>query len=59
MLLKMGVDARIEDDALVVTGETLEARILNGRLLKGGKYTSSHDHRMVMALCTLRLVRCH
>ena len=50
MLLKMGVDARIEDDALVVTGETLEARILNGRLLKGGKYTSSHDHRMVMAL---------
>ena len=50
MLLQMGVKARIEEDALLVRGETLEARLLGGRLLKGGAYTSSHDHRMVMAL---------
>lgn len=50
MLLQMGVEARIEGDELVVWGETLAARILGGRLLKGGEYTSRHDHRMVMAL---------
>ena len=50
MLLQMGVDARIEGDELVVLGESLAARLLNGRLLRGGAYTSHHDHRMVMAL---------
>ena len=50
MLLQMGVEARIEGDELVVWGETLAARLLGGRLLKGGEYTSRHDHRMVMAL---------
>ena len=50
MLLQMGVEARIEGDELVVFGESLSARLLNGRLLKGGAYTSRHDHRMVMAL---------
>ena len=50
MLLQMGVDASIEGDELVVCGETLASRILRGRLLKGGSYSSSHDHRMVMAL---------
>ena len=50
MLLQMGVEARIEGDDLVVFGESLSARLLNGRLLKGGEYTSRHDHRMVMAL---------
>jgi 3-phosphoshikimate 1-carboxyvinyltransferase len=50
MLLQMGVDAVIEGDELVVCGESLSARILNGRLLEGGEYTSRHDHRMVMAL---------
>ena len=50
MLLQMGVEARIEGDELVVLGESLSARLLNGRLLKGGEYTSRHDHRMVMAL---------
>ena len=50
MLLQMGVEARIEGDDLVVGGESLSARLLNGRLLKGGEYTSRHDHRMVMAL---------
>ena len=50
MLLQMGVDAAIEGDELVVCGESLAARLLNGRLLEGGEYTSRHDHRMVMAL---------
>ena len=50
MLQQMGVEAHIEDDVLVIFGETLSARLLSGRLLKGGEYTSRHDHRMVMAL---------
>ena len=50
MLLQMGVEARIEGDELVVFGESLSARLVGGRLLKGGAYTSHHDHRMVMAL---------
>ncbi len=50
MLLQMGVEARVEGDELVVWGESLAARLLGGRLLKGGDYTSRHDHRMVMAL---------
>lgn len=50
MLLQMGVETSIEGDELVVCGESLTSRILNGRLLKGGEYSSHHDHRMVMAL---------
>lgn len=50
MLTQMGVEARIEADELVIAGESLAARLLSGRLLKGGAYTSRHDHRMVMAL---------
>lgn len=50
MLIQMGVEARIDGDSLYVCGETLTSRILNGRLLNGGEYTSRHDHRMVMAL---------
>ncbi len=50
MLHQMGVEAGIMEDELVVVGESLPQRILNGRLLKGGDYTSRHDHRMVMAL---------
>ena len=50
MLTQMGVQAQIEDDELVVEGHTLAQRLLSGALLKGGAYTSHHDHRMVMAL---------
>ena len=50
MLQQMGVEAHIEDDVLVIFGESLSARLLSGRLLRGGEYTSRHDHRMVMAL---------
>ena len=59
MLTQMGVQAHIERDELVVEGHTLAQRLLGSpiksgmtgvALLKGGAYTSHHDHRMVMAL---------
>lgn len=50
MLKKMGVEATIEGDELVVVGQTLAHRIMAGNLLRGGEYTSHDDHRMVMAL---------
>lgn len=50
MLHQMGVEAGIMDDELIVVGESLQERILNGHMLRGGDYTSHHDHRMVMAL---------
>lgn len=50
MLTQMGVEASANGDTLSITGESVESRLLNGHLLKGGEYTSSHDHRMAMAL---------
>lgn len=50
MLTQMGVSAEISGNALVVEGRGLAERCLSGTLLKGGSYTSHHDHRMVMAL---------
>ena len=50
MLTQMGVKACIEKDELIIEGHTLVQRLLDGSLLKGGSYTSHHDHRMVMAL---------
>ena len=71
MLRQMGVDARREDDELIIRGYSLAQRLLGQQthgsagqsavqaggqasrvpgLLKGGDYTSHHDHRMVMAL---------
>ncbi len=50
MLTAMGVHAAIKGDVLEISGMPLARRILLGRMLKGGRYTSSHDHRMVMAL---------
>ena len=62
MLTQMGVQAEIEGDELVVKGYSLTERLAGGfpirsgmtcggtGLLKGGAYTSHHDHRMVMAL---------
>ncbi len=54
-LTKMGVSAYAEGDLLTVEGHSLESRILNGTLLKGGEYTSFHDHRMAMALTVASL----
>ena len=50
MLDRMGVKASVEGDEMVIEGQSLVQRILRGELLKGGAYTSHHDHRMVMAL---------
>ena len=50
MLTQMGVKASIVKDELIVEGQTLVQRLMGGNLLKGGAYTSYHDHRMVMAL---------
>ncbi len=50
MLHKMGVEADVEGDELVIVGQSLSSRLLSGNLLRGGEYTSCHDHRMVMAL---------
>lgn len=50
MLTQMGVDSEISGDELVVTGCSLAQRLLDKCMLKGGAYTSHHDHRMVMAL---------
>ena len=65
MLTQMGVKAEIEGDEMVIEGYSLAQRLLcqmgkchlehsegsvTGGLLRGGAYTSHHDHRMVMAL---------
>ncbi|MBO7546920.1 MAG: hypothetical protein J6T07_00555, partial [Bacteroidales bacterium] len=50
MLQQLGVEARIEGDELVIRGHSLATRLATGTLLRGGAYTSRHDHRMVMAL---------
>ena len=54
-LTKMGVETFVEGDCLSVIGHTLENRLLNGNLLKGGDYSSFHDHRMAMALTVASL----
>lgn len=58
MLTQMGVKADIDGDCMVIEGHSLAQRLLNAGssspagpgLLRGGAYTSHHDHRMVMAL---------
>ena len=62
MLTQMGVKASVEGDEMIIEGHSLAQRLLGGAsasqgapavtsgLLRGGSYTSHHDHRMVMAL---------
>ena len=50
MLTQMGVPANIEEDEMTIEGMGLPQRLLTGNLLKGGRFTSHGDHRMVMAL---------
>lgn len=50
VLEQMGVEARVEGDDMLICGESLSSRLLSGRLLRGGQFSSRHDHRMVMAL---------
>ena len=55
MLSRMGVDVGLEGDEMVIRGHSLSWRLSNGALLKGGDYSSHHDHRMVMALSVAAL----
>lgn len=50
MLSRMGVHAHKKGDIMTIHGIPLSQRLLTGKLLKGGKFSSHHDHRMVMAL---------
>lgn len=50
MLTQMGVNAMIKGDRIIIEGHSLCSRKLSGNMLKGGKYSSYHDHRMLMAL---------
>ena len=50
MLTQMGVPASVEEDEMTIEGMALPQRLLTGNLLKGGRFTSHGDHRMVMAL---------
>ena len=50
MLTQMGVPVQIEEDEMTIEGMGLTQRILEGKLLRGGRYVSHADHRMVMAL---------
>lgn len=55
MLTHMGVRAFVKDDSLFVDGQTLPRRLLLGNLLRGGHFTTHHDHRMVMAILVASL----
>lgn len=50
MLRGFGVQISVKNDEMIIQGESLCSRILNGRLLRGGKFSACSDHRMVMAL---------
>ncbi len=50
MLARFGVRAQIVEDELQIEGRNLSSRIVSGDLLKGGSFTTHHDHRMAMAL---------
>ena len=55
MLTRMGVRAYVEEDSLKIEGVSLSQRLMSGNLLKGGKFSSYHDHRMAMALTVASL----
>ena len=50
MLEQLGVAVSVEGDDMLIDGQAYSTRLLRGSLLHGGKFTSHHDHRMVMAL---------
>jgi 3-phosphoshikimate 1-carboxyvinyltransferase len=50
MLEAMGIGVSVFEDEMTITGMGLSQRLATGKLLKGGKFRSHGDHRMVMAL---------
>lgn len=55
MLEGLGVEAFRTGDMLTVCGHSLSQRLMGGQLLRGGRFSSNHDHRMVMALTVASL----
>ena len=55
ILSQMGVEVSVEGDEMVIRGRALSRRLLDGTLLRGGSYSSCHDHRLVMALSVAAL----
>lgn len=55
MLGRMGVRAHLRGDKLQIDGHSLESRVLSGRLLKGGEFSTYGDHRIAMALSVASL----
>lgn len=55
MLHQMGVESEVRDNVLRISGHSLAQRLLTGKLLKGGDYSTFHDHRMAMALSVASL----
>jgi len=54
-LSQFGVQASVEGDRMIICGETLCSRSINGRLLKAGRYDCFSDHRMAMAIALASL----
>lgn len=50
MLTQMGVPVTLDGDQMTITGMGLSQRLCTGKLLRGGRFASHGDHRMVMAL---------
>lgn len=50
ILGKMGVEIELDGDTLHITGISLARRILENKMLKGGHFCASSDHRVAMAL---------
>ena len=50
ILNKMGVEAELDGDILHITGISMARRMLENKMLKGGSFSASSDHRVAMAL---------
>lgn len=55
MLEGLGVRVKYSADELRIKGLSLAHRILGDKMLHGGNFSSSHDHRMAMALAVASL----
>ena len=55
MLRQLGVPVHLCEDEMTICGMGLTRRIATGQLMRGGRYASHGDHRMVMALKTAAL----
>lgn len=55
ILEKMGVELEVDGDVLRITGMSLWRRRLEGKMLKGGSYSSHGDHRVAMGLLIVSL----